>query len=165
MLIRALVKLRRPSLPLMTEALRNLRPVAHVPLEPGDNTQVANAHIRFDNSYARLPSRFFMRLAPTPVIEPRLVQLNNALAERLGLDPTWLSSPEGVAILSGNRIPEGADPLAAAYARHQFGHFVPQLGDGRAILLGELGRRLIKREARCVDASWIEARKLSARLS
>src|SRR5690606_40614968 len=79
---------------------------------------------------------FFQRLNPTPVAEPRLVVLNDALAEELGLDPDALRSEEGVAVLAGNRLPEGSDPLAQAYAGHQFGHFT-MLGDGRAILLGE----------------------------
>ena len=92
----------------------------------------------FDNTYARLPERFYARLAPVPVAQPRLVKLNQALAERLGLDPEALRSPEGLAVLAGNRVPEGAAPLAMAYAGHQFGGFVPQLGDGRAILLGEV---------------------------
>ncbi|HTW34368.1 MAG TPA: YdiU family protein [Rhizomicrobium sp.] len=92
----------------------------------------------FDNSYARLPERFYARLPPTPVTAPRLIRLNEGLARELGLDPAFLSSPEGVAILAGNRVAQGAEPLAAAYAGHQFGHFVPQLGDGRAILLGEV---------------------------
>ncbi|MCR0983249.1 protein adenylyltransferase SelO [Roseomonas populi] len=92
----------------------------------------------FDNSYARLPERFRARLDPTPVAAPRLLRLNAALARRLGLDPAELASPEGVAVLAGNHVPEGAEPLAAAYAGHQFGNFVPQLGDGRAILLGEV---------------------------
>jgi protein adenylyltransferase len=92
----------------------------------------------FDNSYARLPERFYSRLAPAPVSSPRLVKLNEKLAAHLNLDPAALSSPEGVAVLAGNRIPERADPLAMAYAGHQYGTFVPQLGDGRAILLGEV---------------------------
>ena len=92
----------------------------------------------FDNTYARLPDRFFARLAPVPVAHPRLVKLNEALARQLGLDPQALRAPEGVAVLAGNRVPEGASPLAMAYAGHQFGGFVPQLGDGRAILLGEI---------------------------
>jgi uncharacterized protein YdiU (UPF0061 family) len=92
----------------------------------------------FDNSYARLPDRFFARLPPTPVAAPRLVRLNEKLARRLRLDPVLLSSPEGVAVLAGNRVPELGEPLAMAYAGHQFGYFVPQLGDGRAILLGEI---------------------------
>jgi len=97
------------------------------------------AHVfPFDNSYARLPERFFARLPPTPVAAPRLVRLNENLARQLGLDPARLSSPAGVAILAGNTLPERSEPLAMAYAGHQFGNFVPQLGDGRALLLGEL---------------------------
>jgi len=92
----------------------------------------------FDNTYARLPDRFFERLAPVPVAEPQLIKLNEALAVKLGLDCEYLKSPEGLAVLAGNRVPEGAAPLAMAYAGHQFGGFVPQLGDGRAILLGEI---------------------------
>jgi uncharacterized protein YdiU (UPF0061 family) len=91
-----------------------------------------------DNSYARLPDRFYARLAPTPVATPRLVKLNCTLALQLGLDPEALASPEGVAMLAGNTLPAGADPIALAYAGHQFGNFVPQLGDGRALLLGEV---------------------------
>ncbi len=92
----------------------------------------------FDNSYARLPDRFYARLAATPVSAPRLVRLNEKLAVDLNLDPAALAEPEGVAVLAGNRVPERGDPLAMAYAGHQFGTFVPQLGDGRAILLGEV---------------------------
>src|SRR6202008_4949315 len=95
-------------------------------------------HFPFQNTYAALPAGFFVRVAPTPVASPRLVKLNQPLAIHLGLDPDRLSSPEGAEILAGKRIPEGADPIAMAYAGHQFGHFVPQLGDGRAILLGEV---------------------------
>ena len=100
--------------------------------------------IPFDNSYARLPERFFVRQPPVPVRAPRLVMLNAVLAGGLGLDAGALAA-EGVEVLAGNRLPEGAEPLAQAYAGHQFGGFVPQLGDGRAILLGEVvapdGRR------------------------
>ncbi|WP_310351627.1 protein adenylyltransferase SelO family protein [Methylobacterium sp. BE186] len=92
----------------------------------------------FDNSYARLPARFFARLPPTPVSGPSLIRVNGPLARDLALDPAWLASGEGVAVLAGNRVPEGAEPIATAYAGHQFGHFVPQLGDGRALLLGEV---------------------------
>jgi serine/tyrosine/threonine adenylyltransferase len=98
-------------------------------------------HFGFENSYARLPERFYVRVDPTPVAAPRLVTLNGELARKLGLDPEALASPQGVEILAGNRVAEGSEPLAEAYAGHQFGHFVPQLGDGRANLLGEvLGR-------------------------
>jgi len=92
----------------------------------------------FQNTYATLPERFFARLAPTPVAAPRLIALNRPLAHALGLDPHWLESPDGLAFLSGNAVPTGASPLAQAYAGHQFGHFNPQLGDGRANLLGEI---------------------------
>jgi len=92
----------------------------------------------FDNSYARLPGHFFERLMPTTVTRPFLIKLNNRLARELGIDPSQLSAEEWAAIFSGNCIPPGADPIAMAYAGHQFGHFVPQLGDGRAILIGEV---------------------------
>ena len=75
---------------------------------------------------------------PTPVAAPRLVKVNEELARKLGLDPSALASEQGVEFLAGNRVAEGAEPLALAYAGHQFGAFVPQLGDGRANLLGEV---------------------------
>ena len=101
----------------------------------------------FDNSYARLPERFFARLPPTAVAAPKLIRLNEALARDLGLDVAALASPEGVAVLAGNRTPKRGEPLAMAYAGHQFGQFVPQLGDGRAILIGEvIGRDGIRRD-------------------
>lgn len=92
----------------------------------------------FDNTYARLPDRFYARVNPTPVVEPAIVKVNGALAAELGLDGTTLASPEGAQVLAGNRVPAGAEPLALAYAGHQFGSFVRQLGDGRAVLLGEV---------------------------
>jgi uncharacterized protein YdiU (UPF0061 family) len=95
-------------------------------------------HFPFQNSYAALPGNFFARVAPTPVAAPRLIKLNRPLAEELGLNPAELETPEGAAILAGKTVPEGAEPIAMAYAGHQFGHFVPQLGDGRAVLLGEV---------------------------
>jgi uncharacterized protein YdiU (UPF0061 family) len=95
-------------------------------------------HFPFQNTYAALPDGFFARVAPTPVASPRLIKLNRPLALRLGLDPDRLASLEGTEILAGKRLPDGAEPIAMAYAGHQFGHFVPQLGDGRAILLGEV---------------------------
>jgi uncharacterized protein YdiU (UPF0061 family) len=100
-----------------------------------------NAPFAFDNSYARLPERFYARLSPTPVAEPHLIKLNERLARQLGLDPERLAASDAVDMLSGNRIPPGAEPLAMAYAGHQFGNWVPQLGDGRAILLGEVRDR------------------------
>ena len=112
-------------------------------ITPPANTDPDNYPVRFgfENTYARLPERFYSRLSPTPVAAPRLIKVNVALACALGLDPDALASPEGVAILSGNRVGEGSEPLAQAYAGHQFGHFVPLLGDGRTNLLGEVVAR------------------------
>ncbi len=95
-------------------------------------------HFPFENSYARLPDRFFARVSPTPVAAPKLVKINRGLARELGLDADWLAGPEAAEIFAGTRVPDAAEPIAMAYAGHQFGHFVPQLGDGRAILLGEV---------------------------
>jgi serine/tyrosine/threonine adenylyltransferase len=101
----------------------------------------------FDNSYAQLPEGFYAKLSPSPVSAPRLVRLNEGLARDLNLDPEALASPEGIAVLAGNRTPERGEPLAMAYAGHQFGVFVPQLGDGRAILIGEvIGRDGVRRD-------------------
>jgi uncharacterized protein YdiU (UPF0061 family) len=104
-------------------------------------------HFPFQNTFARLPDRFFARVAPTPVAAPRLIRLNLDLAADLGLDAEWLAGPEALQVLAGGRIPEAAEPIALAYAGHQFGHFVPQLGDGRAVLLGEIvDRRGVRRD-------------------
>ena len=92
----------------------------------------------FDNSYARLPQEFYTRQLPTPVSAPGLIRVNHALALHLGIDPLWLQSAAGVQIVAGNSILTGAEPIATVYAGHQFGGWNPQLGDGRAILLGEL---------------------------
>src|SRR6266404_4716240 len=94
--------------------------------------------ISFDNSYARLPERFYSRVSPARFPAPGLIRLNRELAASLDLDPDWLQSPDGLGILSGRRVADGSEPIALAYAGHQFGNFVPQLGDGRAILLGEV---------------------------
>jgi uncharacterized protein YdiU (UPF0061 family) len=102
----------------------------------------SNTHSRpdpgwnFDNSYARLPEAFYVRLNPVPVRAPKLVIFNAVLARFLGLNPDGLTGGERAAIFAGNRLPEGAEPIAQAYAGHQFGSFT-MLGDGRAILLGE----------------------------
>lgn len=93
--------------------------------------------LAFDNSYARLPERFYTRMDPARVAAPKLLRLNMPLALKLGLDPEWLASPAGVAMLAGAAMPEGAASMALVYAGHQFGHFSPQLGDGRALLVGE----------------------------
>jgi serine/tyrosine/threonine adenylyltransferase len=104
----------------------------------------------FDNSYARLPERFYARVAPTPVAKPRIVKVNREMAELLGADVDFLESPAGAEVLAGNRVPAGAEPIALAYAGHQFGSFVPQLGDGRAILMGEV----VGRDGRRRDIQW-----------
>jgi uncharacterized protein YdiU (UPF0061 family) len=91
-----------------------------------------------DNSYLTLPADCYAHIEPTAVPEPVLLRVNRALAAQLGLDPDALESDEGVAMLAGNRVPRGAQPVALAYAGHQFGNFVPSLGDGRAVLLGEV---------------------------
>lgn len=114
---------------------------------PDSATPKLLAPFAFDNSYARLPARFHARLTPTTVAAPRLIRVNVPLARQLGADPEQLTTPEGVAILAGNNVAEGSEPLAMAYAGHQFGNWVPQLGDGRAILLGEvIGRDGIRRD-------------------
>ena len=94
--------------------------------------------LNFDNSYARLPAAFHAKLAPTAMPEPYLVSFNEAAAQLLDLDPGEARRPEFLQYFAGHRLLPGAEPLAMIYAGHQFGHFVPQLGDGRAILLGEV---------------------------
>ena len=94
--------------------------------------------MHFDNTYAHLPERFFVRQEPTPVAAPSLVAWNAPLASRLGFDVPERSSDQLASVWSGNQLLEGAEPIAMAYAGHQFGGFVPQLGDGRALLLGEV---------------------------
>jgi uncharacterized protein YdiU (UPF0061 family) len=100
---------------------------------------------RFDNSYARELEGFYVSWQPDRAPAPRMLFLNEALAGELGLDAAALSGPQGAALFAGNALPEGAQPIAQAYAGHQFGGFSPQLGDGRALLIGELidpqGRR------------------------
>jgi serine/tyrosine/threonine adenylyltransferase len=92
----------------------------------------------FDNTYARLPARFFSRVDPTPVAAPRLIQWNEDLAQQLRLPFGPGDSQNLAQIFAGNILLAGSEPLAMVYAGQQFGHFVPQLGDGRAILLGEV---------------------------
>ena len=92
----------------------------------------------FDNTYARTFEGFFVACKAASASAPKLLQFNHSLAEELGLNPTALDSDAGLAIFAGNTSPEGAEPLAQAYAGHQFGGFAPQLGDGRALLLGEV---------------------------
>lgn len=101
--------------------------------------------IVFDNSYSRLPNRFFARQEPEPVSTPGSIRVNEELAATLGIDINWLHSDTATAVVAGNAMPPGAQPIATVYAGHQFGGFNPQLGDGRAVLLGEVitpdGRR------------------------
>ncbi|WP_417606729.1 protein adenylyltransferase SelO [Primorskyibacter flagellatus] len=92
-------------------------------------------HIPFDNSYAALPDGFYTRQVPTPVPAPQLIVFNHALAAQMGMEGT--DDPRLASIFAGNEVPQGAAPLAQLYAGHQFGQFNPQLGDGRAVLLGE----------------------------
>ncbi|HEV2799077.1 MAG TPA: YdiU family protein [Pyrinomonadaceae bacterium] len=94
--------------------------------------------LEFDNTYARLPAAFYAKVAPTPLAAPYLVSFNPAAAELIDLDPREASRPEFVEYFGGGRTLPGAEPLAMLYAGHQFGSYVPQLGDGRAILLGEV---------------------------
>jgi uncharacterized protein YdiU (UPF0061 family) len=105
----------------------------------------AGLHFGFDNRWARELPGTYVAWPPAQVPAPALLFLNHALADELGLDPAALDTPAGAEVFAGNRLPAGAEPLAQAYAGHQFGGFSPQLGDGRALLLGELidrhGRR------------------------
>ena len=101
----------------------------------------------FHNSYARLPDRFYVRQPPSRVKNPKLLFFNRDLAHDLCLDSEEWTGDDGIAFLAGNAVPPGAEPLAQAYAGHQFGGFVPQLGDGRALLLGEvIDRHGIRRD-------------------
>jgi serine/tyrosine/threonine adenylyltransferase len=92
----------------------------------------------FSNSYARMPAHFFASQIPASVAQPHMVKFNAALAEELGLDGRAIEAAGPAGLFAGNIVPDGAEPIAMAYAGHQFGNFVPQLGDGRAILLGEV---------------------------
>ncbi len=95
--------------------------------------------IPFNNQYVTLGDTFYVRTRPTPVASPALIRFNEELAAAMGLSATPFDPAEAAALFSGNVLPEGAEPLAMAYSGHQFGSFNPQLGDGRAILLGEVG--------------------------
>lgn len=88
---------------------------------------------RFDNTYARDLPDFYVPWKPASVAAPRLVFFNEALAAELGLDASALSGPDGAALFAGNTLPQGAEPIAQAYAGHQFGGFSPRLGDGRLV--------------------------------
>ena len=107
------------------------------PGRPAGSPSNGNKRFHFNNTFARLPPEFFTRLPPTPLPAPYLVAFNPSAASLIGLDPAYAATQEFVETFCGNHVPPGADPLAAIYAGHQFGAFVPQLGDGRALLLGE----------------------------
>ncbi|GJL70751.1 MAG: UPF0061 protein [Nitrospirales bacterium] len=95
-------------------------------------------HLNFQNTYAGLPDVFHERVKPTPFPNPYLVSVNPAAAELLDLDPTEWTRPEFAEYFCGAKLLPGSDPIAMLYSGHQFGHYVPQLGDGRAIMLGEV---------------------------
>jgi len=114
--------------------VKGLKAIIHK--DKGEITMSNETGWKLDNSYARLPKSFYSSTNPTPVRSPKLIILNNSLATSLGLNVQALRSEDGIEVLAGNQIPEGALPLAQAYAGHQFGHF-NMLGDGRAVLLGE----------------------------
>jgi len=102
-----------------------------------EDPTMAESNPDFGISYANLASDFYAQVGPTPVSDPRLLRLNTDLATDLGFSTEYLSGPEGVSMLAGNLALGAADPIATAYAGHQFGNFVPSLGDGRAIQIGE----------------------------
>ncbi|MGZ9031467.1 MAG: protein adenylyltransferase SelO family protein, partial [Burkholderiaceae bacterium] len=102
-----------------------------------DLAEPVDLGLRFENSVARLPSTFYTRLQPTPLPDPYPIAWSSAAADLIGLEPQALASPDTVQALTGNRLLAGSEPLAAVYSGHQFGVYVPRLGDGRAILLGE----------------------------
>ncbi len=106
--------------------------------KPTTTERTEGPSLVFSNSYARLPAHFFARRAPTPAPRPHLIKFNESLASELGVNARGLEPDELAAVFAGNVTPAGAEPIAMAYAGHQFGSFVPQLGDGRAILLGEV---------------------------
>ena len=101
-------------------------------------TASGTGHIPFDSSFAKLPNTFFTRQDPVPVSNPEMLLFNHKLAVELGIDPDWAQSPNGGSVFAGNQVAPASTPLAQVYAGHQFGGWNPQLGDGRAILLGEV---------------------------
>ena len=105
--------------------------------------ETANNFFLFDNSFARSLHSFYVRCNADTVPAPKLLQFNDVLAKQLGIESSMLNSELGSAIFSGNVIPDGAEPLAQVYAGHQFGGFSPQLGDGRALLLGEVKEKFV----------------------
>jgi serine/tyrosine/threonine adenylyltransferase len=119
--------------------------IAHAGVSLGSVTVAVRPLFAFDNSFARELAGLYHPWHVTPVRAPRLLAVNEELASELGVDADALTAPHGVAVLAGNATPDGASPIAQAYAGHQFGWYVPRLGDGRALLLGEVldvgGRR------------------------
>ena len=103
-----------------------------------DTSTTPEPTINFDNSFARAMDGFFVPWKAAEFTDPRLLLLNRDLAGELGLEAVSFESDVGTAIFSGQTIPHGAQPIAQVYAGHQFGHLSPQLGDGRALLLGEV---------------------------
>ena len=99
------------------------------------------ADIQFNNTFSSLPETFYKKVKPTPVKSPSIIILNTRLCEELNLQSEKLFTEQGTNLLSGNYIPKDASPISMAYGGHQFGHWVPQLGDGRAILLGEINNK------------------------
>lgn len=107
-------------------------------MEIARSAEASSCIFTFDNTYARDLEGYYAPWTPVLAPAPNLVKLNEGLADELGIDALALSTLDGIKILSGNTVPQGAKPIAQAYAGHQFGHFSPQLGDGRALLLGEI---------------------------
>ena len=97
--------------------------------------------ISFKNTYVNLPENFYTSQLPEPVSKPSPILINEELAEFLSIPIDWIKSEQGIGMLSGNFTPKGSNPIASVYAGHQFGSWNPQLGDGRAILLGEVKAR------------------------
>ena len=113
---------------------------------PANSEEFANnLSLRFDNTYVRLPEHFYQRIEPDPVESPELIDVNKKLLVELGLSLDQLTGKSLAKVFAGNVLPEGAEPIAMAYAGHQFGNFVPQLGDGRAVLIGEILDKAQKR--------------------
>jgi uncharacterized protein YdiU (UPF0061 family) len=97
-----------------------------------------NLKIDFDNSYSRLPEQFYQNIKPSKTKNPKLIRYNKSLAQELGINLEKTQPEELTDFFSGKVIADGSEPIAQVYAGHQFGYFNPQLGDGRAILLGEI---------------------------
>ena len=112
--------------------------MAHLTMDTLAPPVVSPGSFSFDNSYARELAGFYVAQRPAIVRAPRLLYFNAPLADELGLDLASLDDQAKAALFAGNTVPEGAEPLAQVYAGHQFGGFSPRLGDGRALLLGEV---------------------------